>query len=147
MEQEKNFILMRIEQFLDKRNWTIYRLAKESDLPYSSLNNIFVRNTVPGFVTLEKICGGLNISLKQFFDDLIYDNEFKRETLPSALKEKLMQTACKHAIKGGDSLDKSEIDALMAKLKGNLALRCPHGRPIAVKITRAEIEKWFKRTV
>lgn len=69
MEQEKNFILMRIEQFLDKRNWTIYRLAKESDLPYSSLNNIFVRNTVPGFVTLEKICGGLNISLKQFFDD------------------------------------------------------------------------------
>ena len=88
-----------------------------------------------------------DMNLKEFFDDLIYDDSFKKESVPLALKEKLMQKACKHAIKGGDSLDLTEIDALMAKLKGNFALRCPHGRPIAVKITKAEIEKWFKRTV
>lgn len=69
MEQEKNFILTRIQQFLDERDWTIYRLAKESDLAYSSLNNIFVRNTVPSVITLEKICSGLQISLTQFFDE------------------------------------------------------------------------------
>ena len=89
----------------------------------------------------------IDMNLKQFFDDLIYDNEFKRETLPSALKEKLMQTACKHAIKGGDSLSKIEIELLKDKISENLSLRCPHGRPVAVKITKGEIEKWFKRIV
>ena len=69
MVEEKNYVLTRIYQFLNERGWTIYRLAKESDLAYSSLNNIFVRNTVPSVVTLEKICDGLNISLSQFFDD------------------------------------------------------------------------------
>lgn len=88
-----------------------------------------------------------SINLKEFFDDLMFDNAFKQESIPLTLKEKLMQTACKHAIKGGDSLDKSEIDALMAKIKGNFGLKCPHGRPIAVKIAKTEIEKWFKRIV
>lgn len=69
MEQEKNFILTRIQQFLDERSWSIYKLAKESQLPYSSLNNIFVRNTIPSVVTLEKICTGLGITLMQFFDE------------------------------------------------------------------------------
>jgi len=92
-------------------------------------------------------CELCSINLKEFFDDLLYDDSFKTDEIPLTLKEKLMQTACKHAIKGGDSLDKSEIDALMAKLKGNFGLRCPHGRPIAVKISKTEIEKWFKRIV
>ena len=89
----------------------------------------------------------IDMNLKQFFDDLIYDNAFKRETLPNVLKEKLMQTACKHAIKGGDSLSKIEIELLKDKISENLSLRCPHGRPVAVKITKGEIEKWFKRIV
>lgn len=87
------------------------------------------------------------IDLKKFFDDLLYDNSFKREKIPLTIKEKLMQTACKHAIKGGDKLDKSEIDALMKKVSHDLGLKCPHGRPIAIKITRTELEKWFKRIV
>ena len=91
------------------------------------------------------LLGGIN--LKEFFDDILYDNAFKRETIPLAVKEKLMQKACKHAIKAGDKLSPSDIDALMAKLKGDFGLRCPHGRPIAVKITKTEIEKWFKRIV
>lgn len=92
-------------------------------------------------------CELCSINLKEFFDDLLYDDGFKTETIPVTLKEKLMQTACKHAIKGGDSLDRTEIDALMSEIKGDFGLRCPHGRPIAVKITKTEIEKWFKRIV
>lgn len=88
-----------------------------------------------------------DIDLKKFFDDLLFDNEFKRESVPVTLKEKLMQKACKHAIKGGDRLDRSEIDALMAKIDGNFGLKCPHGRPVAVKVSRTELEKWFKRIV
>ena len=92
-------------------------------------------------------CSLAEINLKEFFDDLLYDNEFKRDNIPLSVREKLMQKACKHAIKAGDKLSNSDIDALMSKIKGNFGLRCPHGRPIAVKITKTEIEKWFKRIV
>ncbi|MGN0574721.1 MAG: helix-turn-helix domain-containing protein [Ruminococcus sp.] len=68
MEHEKNFVLSRIQQLLNERDWTIYKLAKESGMAYSSLNNIFVRNTIPSVITLEKICDGLQITLSQFFD-------------------------------------------------------------------------------
>lgn len=92
-------------------------------------------------------CALSDMNLREFFEDILYDNSFKRESIPLAVREKLMQKACKHAIKAGDKLTDSDIDALMAKLNGNLGLRCPHGRPIAVKISKTEIEKWFKRIV
>ena len=61
-------VLNRIQFFLDFKHWSLYKLAKESGLPYSSLNNIFHRKTCPTIVTLEKICTGLGISLSEFFD-------------------------------------------------------------------------------
>ena len=61
--------------------------------------------------------------------------------------EKIALKACKSAIKAGDRLSDSEISVLTKELKGNLNLKCPHGRPIAVRITNTEIEKWFKRIV
>lgn len=65
---EQNFVTKRMHQLLEERNWTTYRLAKESGLAYSSLNNIFVRNTIPSVLTLEKICNGFQITLSQFFE-------------------------------------------------------------------------------
>ena len=58
-----------------------------------------------------------------------------------------MQKACKSAIKSGKALSKSEVDSLLKLLNGNINLKCPHGRPIAVRIERTEIDKWFKRIV
>ena len=68
MESEYNFVINRINELIKERNWSIYRLAKESSIAYSSLNNIFIRNTVPSVLTLEKICNGLQITLSQFFE-------------------------------------------------------------------------------
>ena len=56
-------------------------------------------------------------------------------------------TACKHAIKGGMMLTDSEKEKLFEMLRGDMGLKCPHGRPIAVKLTKYEIEKMFKRIV
>ena len=61
--------------------------------------------------------------------------------------EKIAKKACKSAIKSGDKLSDSEIKGLWEMLNGNLGLKCPHGRPIAVKISRTEIDKWFKRII
>lgn len=64
------------------------------------------------------------------------------------LKERLMQTACKHAIKGGEAITRDEISELLgAFLCGDMPLTCPHGRPVIVRITRSELEKMFRRIV
>lgn len=63
-----NNILQRISALLEERNWTIYRLSKESDVPYTSISNMFARNTEPTIHTLSKICDGFGISLSTFFN-------------------------------------------------------------------------------
>jgi transcriptional regulator with XRE-family HTH domain len=52
---------------MDERNWTEYRLAKESSLSQSTIANLYRRNTVPSIATLEAICNGFGITLAQFF--------------------------------------------------------------------------------
>ena len=58
----------RIRQLMDERGWTCYRIAKEADIPWSTIHNMFKRNTEPSIQTLEAICKGLGITLAQFFD-------------------------------------------------------------------------------
>lgn len=65
-------VFERIEYLRKTKHFTMYRLAKESDIPYSSLNNIIHRRTCPTIGTLEKICQGLNISLSDFFHFELY---------------------------------------------------------------------------
>lgn len=85
------------------------------------------------------------IDLNAFFRDVLTDSRFKDEKIPTLIREKLALKACKAAIKSGDKLCLEEINSLMETLKQNWGLKCPHGRPVVVKITRTEIDKWFKR--
>ena len=68
MVEAENEVLGRLREFLKLNHWSIYKLAKNSGIAYSSLNNCFLRNTCPTIPTLEKLCAGLNISLSDFFD-------------------------------------------------------------------------------
>ena len=61
-------VINRIQELLDFNHWSLYKLAKESDLPYSSLNNLFHRKNCPTIATLERICAGFHISLSEFFN-------------------------------------------------------------------------------
>ncbi len=89
-----------------------------------------------------------DINLKAFFDDLLFSiASLKSITLDELLKEKIAQKACKASVKAGDKMSKTDTDILLKMLSGDLGLKCPHGRPICVKISRNEIEKWFKRIV
>lgn len=91
-------------------------------------------------------CAG--IDMQSFVSDLLTLVN-SREKSPMALKERLMQAACKAAVKGEiDDLSQTEIDALLTEMtERGITLFCPHGRPIAVGFTKKEIEKWFKRIV
>ena len=55
-----NDTLMKIQKLMNERNWSLYKLAKESDIPYSSLNSLFLKNNQPTLSTLEKICKGFH---------------------------------------------------------------------------------------
>ncbi|MDE6294360.1 MAG: DNA mismatch repair endonuclease MutL [Clostridiales bacterium] len=90
----------------------------------------------------------VGIDLQTFVADMLLLVN-SREKSPMVLKERLMQAACKAAVKGEiDDLSKSEIEALLAEMTArNITLFCPHGRPIVVSFSKKEIEKWFKRIV
>ena len=61
-------------------------------------------------------------------------------------RENLLHTmACKAAIKGGWTSDVSELMVLVEKVQSGEVRYCPHGRPVAVKLTKYELEKMFKR--
>ena len=75
-------------------------------------------------------------------------SEQDRNVTFELVKERLMQSACKHAIKGGEPISKDEISELLDLfLNGELPLTCPHGRPVIVRITQTELEKMFRRIV
>ena len=62
----------RLKALMDERGWTMYRLAKESDIAWTTIRNMYVRNTEPSIQTLESLCRGMGMTLVQFFDE---DNE------------------------------------------------------------------------
>lgn len=59
----------RIRQLMEERNWTDYRLAKESGLSHSTVTNMFNRNNAPTLPTLEAVCKAFGITLAQFFTE------------------------------------------------------------------------------
>ncbi len=102
--------------------------------------NTFKISAIPSFL--------IDMNLQNFFNEILSEiDSLKTFTVNDLLMEKLAQKACKSAIKSGDKLSEPEIQLLTDKLKDNLGLKCPHGRPVAIKITRTEIDKWFKRIV
>ena len=65
---------------------------------------------------------------------------------PEGLRDDLLHTiACKSAIKAGMTSDVTELAALVRRVQSGEIRYCPHGRPVAVKLTRYELEKMFKR--
>lgn len=84
--------------------------------------------------------------LKPLFMDMINSlNRLKTATV-DARRAEIMQMACKSAVKGGDALTESEIDALLREMLATGAPpTCPHGRPVVKAISKREMEKMFKR--
>ncbi len=58
----------------------------------------------------------------------------------------ILQTACKHAVKGGETLTEDAIRDLIERMvRDRVTPTCPHGRPLVVAITHTELDKKFKR--
>ena len=61
---------------------------------------------------------------------------------------KLATMACKAAVKGNHAMAKAEAEKLIDELLTlDNPYNCPHGRPTVIAMTKAELEKKFKRIV
>ena len=57
----------RIQKMCFDRGWSTYALAQYANLPYSTLQSLERRNSVPKIEILESICNAFGITLSQFF--------------------------------------------------------------------------------
>lgn len=85
--------------------------------------------------------------LKEFFIELLDNLDRISQLKALELKrDAIAGMACHKAVKGGDVLTQAELTRLLAMvLDENTPLTCPHGRPILLKMTRAELERRFRR--
>ena len=66
---------------------------------------------------------------------------------PDAARDEVLHTmACKSAIKGGWKNGEEELLAVCRAVMSDEVRYCPHGRPVAIRLTRKDLEKQFKRT-
>ena len=65
---------------------------------------------------------------------------------PGAARDELLHTlACKAAIKGGWRSGTEELEEAARLVMSGAVKYCPHGRPVAIELTRKQLEKQFKR--
>ena len=65
---------------------------------------------------------------------------------PAAARDELLHTmACKAAIKGGWHTSAQELERVARAVMSGQVKYCPHGRPVAIELTKKELEKQFKR--
>ena len=65
---------------------------------------------------------------------------------PAAARDELLHTmACKAAIKGGWKTTPQELERVAKAVMDGTVKYCPHGRPVAIELTRKDLEKQFKR--
>ena len=65
----------RIIELTEKNNITINKLATISGITQSTLNNITSgRNNSATVSTIKKVCDGLEIDIRDFFDSPLFDN-------------------------------------------------------------------------
>jgi DNA mismatch repair protein MutL len=65
---------------------------------------------------------------------------------PSAARDEVLHTmACKNAIKGGWKSGREELQVVAEAVMSGQVKYCPHGRPVAIEMTKKQLEKQFKR--
>ena len=86
------------------------------------------------------------VEKKTFLDLLDIISTSAAESI-DAIAEKIMyRMACKAAIKANMEISRIETIEMLKKLsKLQNPYTCPHGRPTAIKISKGELEKMFKR--
>ena len=69
----EDYVPSRIAELCDKREISKYRLSQLTGLSQTAISKILSGKSLPGLITLERICDAFQISLAQFFGNDIND--------------------------------------------------------------------------
>lgn len=70
-----NAIIVRIRELCEQRHITINALCNISGVTQSTISDIVNGTTHnPGIATIKKLCDGLDITLREFFDSPLFDD-------------------------------------------------------------------------
>ena len=71
----QDMLIERINNLCKERRMSYYALSYESAVPMTTLMHIVDKTTKnPGVLTIGKLCDGLGITLKDFFDAPAFEN-------------------------------------------------------------------------
>ncbi len=99
----------------------------------------FIVRTIPLWINQNDI----NNYVETIISEIIND---RRQDRMEFLDNMAKSMACKRSVKANEYLSSMQIDYLLEDLvKCTNPYTCPHGRPIIIKYSKYEIEKWFKR--
>ncbi len=71
----KDAVARRIQSLCLERDIAVNALANQSGISPSTIYSMLNRKSQnPGVVSIQKICDGLGISVREFFDDPVFEN-------------------------------------------------------------------------
>lgn len=81
-----------------------------------------------------------------FVREILAEVERNNTVTLESKRAAILQTACKHAIKGGEALSEDQLRSILQEMvEKQVTPTCPHGRPLVISISHREIDKKFKR--
>ena len=85
--------------------------------------------------------------IKDYVEEIIIQVINEKKSTKEAFLDNLSKSlACKRSIKANEFLSATQISYLLEDLiKCSNPYTCPHGRPIIIKHSKYQVEKWFKR--
>ena len=71
----KEAVARRIQELCVQRGLAINALANLCGVPPSTIYSMLnAKSQNPGIISIQKICDGLDISVREFFDDPLFEN-------------------------------------------------------------------------
>lgn len=71
----KEAVARRIQELCIQRGLAINALANLCGVPPSTIYSMLnAKSQNPGIISIQKICDGLEISIREFFDDPLFEN-------------------------------------------------------------------------
>jgi predicted transcriptional regulator len=67
-------VAIRLKQLLDEKHWIGYSVQKEGGVPRSTVGKIMMQQRSPKLSTIYQISSTLGITIREFFNDPIFDN-------------------------------------------------------------------------
>ena len=109
---------------------------------FTSARNTVYISAIPTAVSVNSAA-----SMFEAFADSIKHGSGVELTADIVFEKALYQASCKAAIKAGRVYPEGYAEWLVREIKANPeVICCPHGRPIAIEITKNTIDHLFKRT-